>query len=99
MVKLEVISKENYIYILLDENRNEFSLNLQFFDIAENPSVGNYIYMSEELLNPYHLRQSLSYVFGSLDSKYGKENIALDDVDVIKIDINGSETYLKRLYG
>lgn len=55
--------------------------------------------MSEELLNPKYEGFSNIYTFGSLESKYGKENISITDIDVIKVAINKLEIYLKRLYG
>ena len=38
-------------------------------------------------------------LFGDLNSKYGRDNLPLDSVDIIKIETGGNEIYLKRLYG
>ena len=73
----------------------------QLFDI--NPSISILVLSSLilliTLLNKQYDGYSTSYTFGSLESKYGKENISMDDVDVIKVVISGMEIYLKRLYG
>ena len=99
MKKLEITSKDNYDYILQDENGNIYNLNLEFLDVEEEIKVGNYINFSEELLDPKYDGYSKSYTFGNLDSKYGKANIELDDIDVIKVEWKDKNIYLKRLYG
>lgn len=101
MIKLEILEKSNYIFKFKDDKNNIYSLNLEFFDIEEEPKVGDYIYMSAELLNQKYAGYSTNYTFGDLDSKYGKENLSLNDIDVIKLEIKDSnkEIYLKRLYG
>lgn len=60
---------------------------------------GDYICIAEELLNPKYEGYSTSYTFGSLESIYGKENILINDIDIIKVIIDEKEIYLKRLYG
>lgn len=99
MKKLEIINKNNYEYHLKDEDDMIYHMNLEFFDIQEELKSGDYIYMAEKLLNPRYEGYSVNYVFGSLDNKYGKENIEINDIDVIKLEIEGKEIYLKRLYG
>ena len=99
MIKLKIVNKDSYNYDLKDEDEYNYNLNLDFWDIKEKPKIGDYIYINKELLNSKYDGYSISYVFGSLQSKYGKENILLDDIDVIKVVINKTEAYLKRLYG
>ena len=82
-----------------DEKENKYTLNLDFFDIEESPKVGDYIYISAELLNPKYAGYSTSYTFGKLENKYGKENVSMNDIDVIKVVTNNLEIYQKRLYG
>ena len=83
----------------MDKNNNKYELNLEFNDIEEQPQIGDYIYISAELLNPKYAGYSTSYTFGKLENKYGKENIEIDDIDVIKVKTKKLEIYLKRLYG
>ena len=98
-IKLQIINKNAYRYILKDKNGLNYDMDLEFLDIQEELKSGDYIYISEELLNPKYEGYSTSYTFGSLESKYGRENIELNDIDVIKIEMNKKEIYLKRLYG
>lgn len=99
MIRLEIVNKNNYEYNLKDNSGNNYILNLDFFNIKEKPKIRDYIYMCAELLNPEYDGYNTSYTFGSLENKYGKESIAIDDVDVIKVVIDKKEIYLKRLYG
>ena len=68
-------------------------------DVEDGIKVGNFINISAELLNPRYAGYSTNYTFGSLESKYGKDKIKLNDIDVIKIETEDKEIYLKRLYG
>ena len=99
MVKLMIINKNEYLYSLKDERNNDYELNLEFLDVEEKPQIGDYICMSAELLNTRYAGYSTNYTFGKMDSKYGRENLSLTDIDVIKIENTDKEIYLKRLYG
>lgn len=100
MEKLQIIRVNNYEYELIDEREKEYKINIEFLDIEEKPTEGDYIYMSEELLNPKYEEYSTNYTFGDLESKYGKANLSITDVDVIRIIERGEkEIVLKRLYG
>jgi len=99
MEKLKIVNKNNYVYTLETENKYTYNMNLEFFDIERMPEIGNYIWMNEELLNSMYKGYSTNYTFGNLANKYGKENITLDDIDVIKLLLDEKEIYLKRLYG
>lgn len=99
MTKLKIVDKKNYEYKLEDENNNKYKLVLDFLDVKDKPKIGDYIYINEELLNSRYDGYSTRYVFGNLENKYGKENISIDDIDVIKVIIDNLEIYLKRLYG
>ena len=99
MVKLKIINIDGDIYNLKDTKENNYTLNLEFFDIDKKPQIGDYIYMSSELLNPRYEGFSTNYVFGTLEDTYGKKDIDLIDIDIIKVVINNLEIYLKRLYG
>ncbi len=99
MIKLKIINIDGYIYNLKDTKKNNYTLNLEFFDIDKKLQIGDYIYMSAELLNPRYEGFSTNYVFGTLEDTYGKKDIDLTDIDIIKVVINNLEIYLKRLYG
>lgn len=99
MIKLEIEKIEGYIYTLKDETGKVYSLNLDFFEIEENIKIGDFIFFNEELLNKKYDGYSTSYTFGNLENKYGKSNILIDDIDVIRLITDDKEIYLKRLYG
>ena len=99
MIKLEIVNKKSYAYHFKDELENKYIISIEFFDIQENLKIGDYIYFSKELLDPSYDGYSTSYTFGDLANKYGKNNISINDIDVIKIIIDTKEIYLKRLYG
>lgn len=99
MKKMIVKSKNKYLYTLIDDENKEYIFNLEFLDINDKVQKGNIIYINDELLNSNYEGYSTNYTFGSLESCYGKENIQLDDIDVIKLIIKEKEIYLKRLYG
>lgn len=98
MLKLQIINKNNYIYELKYDDKR-YSMNLEFLDMEENLKEGDYIFFSEELLDSKYEGYSTSYTFGNLENKYGKNNISVDDIDVIKVLVAEKEIYLKRLYG
>ena len=55
--------------------------------------------MNFNFINPMYDGYSTNYIFGNLDNVYGKPNIDINDIDVIKLVIKHREIYLKRLYG
>lgn len=97
LLKIEKINKN--LYKLKDKNESVYEFTLKFLDIAVTPNVGDIIYMNEQLLSENYEGYNTFYTFGSLESVYGKANISLDDIDVIKLSSNGKTLYLKRLYG
>ncbi len=99
MIRLKIVNIDGYKYNLEDRNRRNFIIVLDFFEVEKKPQVGNYIYINKELLDSKYEGYSTSYTFGSLESKYGKENISINDIDVVKVVIDKMEIYLKRLYG
>ena len=99
MTKLKISNIYGYEYNLKDEEEHNYIINMDFFDIEEKPKIGDYIYINKELLDPKYDGYCTSYTFGSLENKYGKENITIDDIDVIKVVLDKIEIYLKRLYG
>ena len=99
MIKLQIVNRNDYEYHLKDEHGHDYIFIIDFFDIDEKPKNGDFIYINSELLNPKYEGYSTNYTFGNLESKYGKENISIDDIDVIKIITDNTEIYLKRLYG
>ena len=98
MIKLKIVDKNNFEYVLKDMKEKVYNLNMEFLDIEDKIDIGNYIFFSEELLDPKYEGYSTSYVFGDLNNKYGKTNIELTDVDVIKVMTNDKYIYLKSIF-
>ena len=98
-IKLKIVEKNKYMYKLQDEDNRMYMLNIEFLDIEETPQKGDVIYINKELLNPKHDGYSTSFTFGNLDNKYGRANLSIDDIDIIKVVKHEKEIYLKRLYG
>ncbi len=99
MVRLKILEIDDFIYKLEDEQNKTYTMNLEFFDIDEELKVGDYINISPKLLDIRYEGYSTNYTFGSVDSEYGKKFITPDDIDLIKLEINQKEIFLKRLYG
>lgn len=99
MIRLKIEEKNKNLYKLIDMTESVYELVLKFLDIDKLPSVGDIIYMNEQLLSLSYEGYSSFYTFGNLESVYGKANISLDDIDVIKLCLSEKTIYLKRLYG
>ena len=88
MIKTEIISINNYDYILSDGNSN-YHLNLEFYDLDNKLNIGNIIYIPKKLL-----KNNSVYTYGKINEDK-KEN----DDEYIKIISNNKEIYLQRYYG
>ena len=88
MIKTEIISINNYDYILSD-GKNNYNLNLEFYDLDNKLNIGNIIYIPSKLL-----KNNSVYTYGKIN-KDRKENID----EYIKIISNNKEIYLQRYYG
>lgn len=88
MIKTEIISINNYDYILSDGNNN-YNLNLEFYNLDNKLNIGDIIYIPSKLLVNNGV-----YTYGKIkDKKY--KNID----EYIKIISNNKEIYLQRYYG
>ena len=99
MLRLKVENINNFEYELTDENREEYNINIELIDVEDSIDIGDYIHIEEILLNPEYEGYSSNYLFGYLDNKYGRENLAFGNIDIIKIEKEDEEILLKRLYG
>lgn len=96
LVGLKIIKIDNDNYTFIDSNNNIYNLNIKFYDIDNNLSIGDYIYMNIDYLD-----SKITLRFGKVTSKYGKD-VSLDNIDeviVIKKNNYDEEIYLKRIYG
>ena len=88
MIKTEIISINNYDYILSDGNSNYY-LNLEFYDLDNKLNIGNIIYIPKKLL-----KNNSVYTYGKIN-----ENKKENTDEYIKIISNNKEIYLQRYYG
>ena len=98
MVKLEIINKNDCLFNLKDDRNNKYEFCIEFYDIDVSPEIGDYINISAELLNPRYAGYSTLYAFGNLENPCGRENLDIDDIDIIKVITKNKEIILKRLY-
>ncbi len=99
MKKLEIRKKDGFLYTLSEKTGKEYILNIELQGINTLPKEGDYIYISEELLDKNYKEYSSMYCFGPLYSKYGRVIKDEFSPDLIGININGNITYLQRYYG
>ena len=88
MIKTEIISINNYDYILSDGNSN-YHLNLEFYDLDNKLNIGNIIYIPKKLL-----KNNSVYTYGKIN-----ENKKENTDEYIKIISNNKEIFLQRYYG
>lgn len=96
MKKLVIKDINNYDYTLIDSFSNKFNLNIEFYGLDSLPKKLDVIYMNEKLLN--NVNNNL-VSFGPLDEIYGKTIKNEDDKDLIILNTNNKNIYLKRFYG
>ena len=99
MVRLKIMGKDGNNYVLEDNQNNKYELGFEFYDIDEGPKENDYINISAELLNPRYKEYTTYFYFGGLENTCGRKEVNLNDIDIIKIEMNNKEIYLKRLYG
>lgn len=96
MIKLIVKDINGYDYKLIDIYNREYKINIEFYDLKDNPKIGDLIYISESLLKD--INNSIAY-FGKIDEKYGKMTKEELKDEIICLKINNMEIHLKRFYG
>ena len=95
MEKLMIVKKDNYEYTLKDTDNKEYQFNMEFYNVEKDPEVGDYLFMSEKILQENNAVLS----FDVLESKYGRKIARADDEDIAVLIINEEKIYLKRVYG
>ena len=99
MIRLKVKSKKDNDYMLKDDQGNRYNINFEFFDIENKPKENDYISISAELLNPLYKEYTTYLSFGGMENTCGRSIEKLNDTEIIKIETEDKEIYLKRLYG
>ena len=96
MIRLKITKKDGYVYELEDEKQKQYELRLDFIDIDVDVQENDTIEMEKEL---FHVGKNTTLVFGKMNSPYGREKVAVGDIDVIILQKEKKDILLKRLYG
>ena len=99
MKKLTITNINRYMYFLKDNEEKEYIFTFEFHNLEKEPAIGNNIYIADELLNDNYRGYSDFYAFGPLNSQYGRVITNENDPDIIVLDMDNKQIYLKRLYG
>ena len=97
LVKLQVQEVDNDKYTLIDDNSNQYTFNLYFYEI-DSSNINN-IYMSKELLDSNYYEYSNTYNFGPIGKVYGRKLSNKTIQDVIILDKDNDKIILQRYYG
>lgn len=98
-MKLKITNIEDRKYTLLDINEKKYEFYLKFYDLPEQPQIGDYLDFNEKLLDPSYYEYNQEYYFGDLTSIHGRIINTEYDADFIEVHIKKKKYYLKRLYG
>lgn len=99
MISLKIDRINRNLYTLKDMDGITYELVLKFLDIEFTLDVGDSIHMNEQLLDERYEGYSGYYTFGNLNNSYGKEDISIKDIDIIRVTSKNKTILLKRLYG
>lgn len=97
-MKLKIEKIDDNMFVLISENGEIYNLKLKFYDLTNEPNIGDFIYINENLLDPKYKEYSRSYYFGPLNEPYGRD-VKEGDIDFLIVEINGNKINLKRFYG
>ena len=95
MLELMISKKDGYYYYFRDMNENEYKLNIEFYDLLNNPKIGDYLYINSGLLE----ESGSLLCFGPIDEDYGRNVDSLDCTDLVVLCTGDDKKYLKRYYG
>ena len=88
MVKLKIVEKNGYDYVLEDIKGKKYNLNIDFYVNENIPKIGDHIYLNEKIVKEINI-----YTFGPINGNKVKED------ELIKIVSDDKEYYLQRYYG
>ena len=95
MIKLVIDNIDGYYYEVHDKENHRYRFHIEFYDLKQKPSIGDYFFVNSKLLN----QQNIMLNFGSITSTYGRKIINEEDPDLFILICNNEKIYLKRLYG
>ena len=95
----KITSIKNDNYTLINQQGQQYFFTLKFLNVEAKVKVGDYVVFKDELLDSNYREFSSSYIFGNLESPFGRKATSKDDIDVIELIQGKNKIYLKRLYG
>lgn len=95
LLRIENIENNKYT---LSNDENTYVLEMEFYDIENIIKIGDYINISEDLMDSNYEEYATFYRFGSLDSEFGR-NVYKNSNEVICLITSSKKIYLKRIYG
>lgn len=93
MIRVKIIDKTPYGYLLMDNDNKKYDVNIKFYDLKNDLKSGDSMYLSERILT-----EKMNYYFGPMGSKYSKKT-NLREEEFIKIVTDQEEFYVQRYYG
>ena len=95
-----VVRKVNGLDFLLENNDGEeLTLKLKFFDLPRDMQKGDKIYIHKQLLDENYEEFSYVYYFGDIKSHYGREIKDKNNPDFVVAVQDNKQIFLKRFYG
>ena len=94
MIKCEIEKVEDYNYTIRDLDNEMHILNMDFYGLLKKPSIGDYLYIKEELLN-----SQIPLYFEVMPSLNKEAFLRLNEKEFLLLVIENQEYYLKRVYG
>lgn len=99
MVRLQILSIKNNLCTLRSDEDIIYQLKINLYDVGYKIQEGDFVSISEKLLDPTFEEYSDLYQFGPLESKYGRPVTDKIKDEIIRIDTNQKKIYLKRIFG
>lgn len=95
MIELMINKIEGYNYSLIDKEKNEYTLNLEFYDLKDEVKAYDKILMPKRILK----QKNMMLNYGLLDNICGKIITNSNEEDLLVLITKNKNIYLKRLYG
>ena len=94
MIKCVIEKVEDYNYTIRDIENEMHILNMDFYGLEKKPSVGDCLYIKEELLN-----SQVPLYFEVMPNLNKDAFLLLNEKEFLLLIIENQEYYLKRVYG
>ena len=102
IIRLRVSNIQEFNYTLIDKDEKEYTISIEFYDLEDPVIIGDYLYISNKLLDKKYEEYSNFYYFGPMNKQYGKSLRNKDtlETDIIAIKKAGQKNvFLQKYYG